>query len=106
MCNECGKGFYRKDHLRKHARSHLTKKIKEELGLVPSGQVQNVQRQDQQSSQTQTMEDGSPVLSILPNQDDVNDDGSIDEHQHHMETTVVLPTQAETSTIMLQHHHH
>ncbi|KAJ1527085.1 hypothetical protein ONE63_008626 [Megalurothrips usitatus] len=96
VCQECGKGFYRKDHLRKHARSHLTKKIKEELGLVPAG------GQDQQANQT--MEDGSPVLSILPNTDDVNEDGSIDDH-HHMETTVVLPSQDETSTILLHHHH-
>lgn len=30
MCNECGKGFYRKDHLRKHIKSHLSKRLKEE----------------------------------------------------------------------------
>lgn len=99
VCTECGKGFYRKDHLRKHARSHLTKKIKEELGLVPGGQGQD-------QNPNQTMEDGSPVMSILPNTEDVNEDGSIEDHQHHMEATVVLPSQAETSTIMLQHHHH
>lgn len=98
VCPECGKGFYRKDHLRKHARSHLKKIIKEEITLGLPGQ-------DQQTNQ-QTMEDGSPVLSILPNTEDVNEDGSIDDHQHHMEATVVLPTQTETSTIMLQHHHH
>ncbi|KAE8742709.1 hypothetical protein FOCC_FOCC011741 [Frankliniella occidentalis] len=100
VCNECGKGFYRKDHLRKHARSHLTKKFKEELGLVTGNPG------DTQLQQGQTLEDGSPIMSILPNTDDVNEDGSIEDHQHHMESTVVLPTQAETSTIMLQHHHH
>jgi uncharacterized Zn-finger protein len=30
ICAECGKGFYRKDHLRKHIKSHLTKRAKEE----------------------------------------------------------------------------
>lgn len=69
--------------------------------MVPQG---GGQVQDQQSGQT--MEDGSPVLSILPNTEEVNEDGSMEDHQHHMETTVVLPTQAETSTILLQHHHH
>lgn len=31
ICGECGKGFYRKDHLRKHANSHASKRIKEEM---------------------------------------------------------------------------
>lgn len=31
ICGECGKGFYRKDHLRKHTKSHQTKRLKEEM---------------------------------------------------------------------------
>lgn len=31
ICAECGKGFYRKDHLRKHTKSHATKRLKEEM---------------------------------------------------------------------------
>lgn len=31
VCGECGKGFYRKDHLRKHANSHAAKRLKEEI---------------------------------------------------------------------------
>ena len=27
-CAECGKGFYRKDHLRKHTRSHIARRLK------------------------------------------------------------------------------
>jgi uncharacterized Zn-finger protein len=27
-CIECGKGFYRKDHLRKHTRSHIARRLK------------------------------------------------------------------------------
>lgn len=27
-CVECGKGFYRKDHLRKHTRSHIARRLK------------------------------------------------------------------------------
>lgn len=30
VCPECGKAFYRKDHLRKHLRSHVAKRIKTE----------------------------------------------------------------------------
>lgn len=32
MCTECGKGFYRKDHLRKHIKSHQSKRAKEGSG--------------------------------------------------------------------------
>lgn len=28
ICGECGKGFYRKDHLRKHVKSHNFKRAK------------------------------------------------------------------------------
>lgn len=31
ICTICSKGFYRKDHLRKHQKSHETKRLKEEL---------------------------------------------------------------------------
>jgi len=27
VCSECGKGFYRKDHLRKHTRSHIARRF-------------------------------------------------------------------------------
>lgn len=37
MCAECGKGFYRKDHLRKHANSHAAKRLKEEINARASG---------------------------------------------------------------------
>jgi hypothetical protein len=37
VCPECGKGFHRKDHLRKHAKSHLAKRVKEEAGIVSGG---------------------------------------------------------------------
>jgi len=30
VCQDCGKGFYRRDHLRKHTQSHITKRLKEE----------------------------------------------------------------------------
>ena len=45
ICGECGKGFYRKDHLRKHAKSHALKRQKEinaqavAAGLVPPPNV-------------------------------------------------------------------
>lgn len=36
ICQECNKGFYRKDHLRKHTRSHIARRVKSEM----SGQTQ------------------------------------------------------------------
>lgn len=38
ICGECGKGFYRKDHLRKHTKSHATKRLKEELNAQAQAQ--------------------------------------------------------------------
>lgn len=34
VCADCGKGFYRRDHLRKHTQSHITKRIKEEQAAL------------------------------------------------------------------------
>lgn len=56
MCGECGKGFYRKDHLRKHANSHAAKRLKEELNARAAGLL-------------------TPIPSTLPannNEDDLN----------------------------------
>ncbi|CRK86224.1 CLUMA_CG000207, isoform A [Clunio marinus] len=36
-CVECGKGFYRKDHLRKHTRSHIARRLKAELSQQQVG---------------------------------------------------------------------
>lgn len=38
ICGECGKGFYRKDHLRKHTKSHATKRLKEEMNAQAQAQ--------------------------------------------------------------------
>ena len=48
-CDECGKGFNRKDHLTKHVHSHLAKKIKLEIGqqAVKTSQSQHPQQQQQ-----------------------------------------------------------
>jgi Zinc finger, C2H2 type len=40
VCPECGKAFYRKDHLRKHLRSHVAKRIKTEHSPTESEQQQ------------------------------------------------------------------
>lgn len=40
VCNECGKGFYRKDHLRKHTRSHIARRLKAELNQGQPGDGQ------------------------------------------------------------------
>lgn len=36
-CLECGKAFYRKDHLRKHLLAHETKRIRLAAGLSSNG---------------------------------------------------------------------
>jgi uncharacterized Zn-finger protein len=36
VCGECGKGFYRKDHLRKHTRSHIARRVKSEMSAQQS----------------------------------------------------------------------
>lgn len=30
VCQDCGKGFYRKDHLKKHINTHIKRRLKEE----------------------------------------------------------------------------
>jgi len=42
VCPECGKAFYRKDHLRKHLRSHVAKRVKTEHSPPPTSQQQTV----------------------------------------------------------------
>ncbi|CAO1322658.1 unnamed protein product [Diamesa hyperborea] len=48
-CIECGKGFYRKDHLRKHARSHIARKVKAELSqqMAPANSNNTTNQQEQ-----------------------------------------------------------
>jgi uncharacterized Zn-finger protein len=76
-CNECGKGFYRKDHLRKHTRSHIARRLKAgnffkkiqgsnpkikkklflELSQQPTANDQNNQnREQQQQSEAQSQQ--------------------------------------------------
>lgn len=43
ICGECGKGFYRKDHLRKHAKSHALKRQKELNAQVGQQQLSPTQ---------------------------------------------------------------
>lgn len=38
ICGECGKGFYRKDHLRKHTRSHIARRVKSEMSAQQAAQ--------------------------------------------------------------------
>uniref|UniRef100_T1GJH4 C2H2-type domain-containing protein n=1 Tax=Megaselia scalaris TaxID=36166 RepID=T1GJH4_MEGSC len=52
---ECGKGFYRKDHLRKHTRSHIARRVKAEL--------------------TQNQQNGSTSESGGPSQNQVQHNG-------------------------------
>lgn len=42
VCPECGKAFFRKDHLRKHLRSHVAKRIKTEHSPTESAQQHTV----------------------------------------------------------------
>ncbi|KAG4070520.1 hypothetical protein HA402_012310 [Bradysia odoriphaga] len=43
VCQECGKGFYRKDHLRKHTRSHIARRVKSEVSAQSNPNTNNIQ---------------------------------------------------------------
>lgn len=50
ICHDCGKGFYRKDHLRKHTRSHIARRVKAELSQHnPSSNLIAAQQLQQQN---------------------------------------------------------
>lgn len=57
ICGECGKGFYRKDHLRKHANSHASKRIKEEMASQAAASIAStsiVPKEEESSESNQT----------------------------------------------------
>lgn len=54
ICGECGKGFYRKDHLRKHAKSHLAKRVKEEMNAQAAAAAVCTTTMDSQNSENTT----------------------------------------------------
>lgn len=54
ICMECGKGFYRKDHLRKHTRSHIARRVRAELTQnQQNGPMNGNTGQDQNVNQVQ-----------------------------------------------------
>lgn len=59
ICGECGKGFYRKDHLRKHAKSHATKRLKEEMNAAAAAS------QSAAASTNATPTTQAPVLNSI-----------------------------------------
>lgn len=111
VCTECGKAFYRKDHLRKHARSHLAKRAKES---DPLGSTDNTQTQSQQSEQQQQVElqqqqvemQQNSVAEVQQIQIQVGQGSQAQIHQISVseQSTVVLPTAAETGAMTLLHH--
>lgn len=77
ICGECGKGFYRKDHLRKHTKSHATKRLKEELNA--QAQAQKAANGNSNSSTNKVISVSSaanmtsiPLGTISPNTIDTN----------------------------------
>ncbi|XP_071638938.1 uncharacterized protein [Temnothorax longispinosus] len=104
VCTECGKAFYRKDHLRKHARSHLTKRAKEDP-LNTSDTTQNQQQADQQQ-QVEQMQQQSSVPELQQIQIQVGQGSQAQIHQISVseQSTVVLPTAAETGAMTMLHH--
>ncbi|XP_063977389.1 transcription factor Sp4-like [Diachasmimorpha longicaudata] len=103
VCTECGKAFYRKDHLRKHARSHLAKRAKEDpLGTVDS---QNQGQQTDTQGQGQTGEIQNSVSELQQIQIQVGQGSQAQIHQIAVteQSTVVLPTAAETGAMAMLH---
>ncbi|CAG9800770.1 unnamed protein product [Chironomus riparius] len=68
-CSECGKGFYRKDHLRKHMRSHIARRLKAELSQQMGHNQNNTQSngQDQQQQQQQGQSEAPQIMQIQQN---------------------------------------
>lgn len=61
-------GFYRKDHLRKHARSHITRKLKEQMMLQSQQQAAgNQQVTDANTSSTEIQQQTTQHSITLPN---------------------------------------
>ena len=107
VCTECGKAFYRKDHLRKHARSHLAKRAKEDpLGPSDNSQNQQQNEQSQQSQQQSELQQQSSVSELPQIQIQLGQGSQAQIHQISVseQSTVVLPTAAETGTITMLHH--
>lgn len=107
VCTECGKAFYRKDHLRKHARSHLAKRAKEDpLGAAEN--AQNLQQQQQQTEQQAELQQNNAVPEIQQIQIQVGQGSQAQIHQISVssgeQSTVVLPTAAETDAMTILHH--
>ncbi|XP_033224217.1 zinc finger protein 337-like isoform X2 [Belonocnema kinseyi] len=100
VCTECGKAFYRKDHLRKHARSHLAKRAKEDP-LGPSDNSQNQQNDQSQQSEMQQSVSELPQIQIQLGQ---GPQAQIHQISVSEQSTVVLPTAAETGAITMLHH--
>lgn len=100
VCTECGKAFYRKDHLRKHARSHLAKRAKEDP-LGPNDITQNQQSDQSQQSQPEIQATELPQIQIQLGQ---GPSAQIHQISVSQQSTVVLPTAAETGAITMLHH--
>lgn len=102
VCTECGKAFYRKDHLRKHARSHLAKRVKDD----PLGNTDNSQNQQQNQQHQQEQEQQQNVPEMQQIQIQVGQGSQAQIHQISVseQSTVVLPTAAETGAMAMLHH--
>ncbi|XP_044586375.1 transcription factor E4F1-like isoform X2 [Cotesia glomerata] len=106
VCTECGKAFYRKDHLRKHARSHLAKRAKEDP--LNTGDNTQTQQQNEQSPQNQQvdMQQQTTLPELQQIQIQVGQGSQAQIHQIAVseQSTVVLPTAAETGAMTMLHH--
>ncbi|KAG5324057.1 ZG46 protein, partial [Pseudoatta argentina] len=105
VCTECGKAFYRKDHLRKHARSHLTKRAKEDPLNTTNDTTQNNQQQTDQQQVEQIQQQSSvPELQQIQIQVGQGSQAQIHQISVNEQSTVVLPTAAETGAMTMLLH--
>lgn len=72
ICGECGKGFYRKDHLRKHTKSHATKRLKEEMNAQNQARKTATGNTTKAENITVTSITSIPMSTIASNSIDTN----------------------------------
>lgn len=64
VCQDCGKGFYRRDHLRKHTQSHITKRLKEEHAALQQMAEQVTVSDRQKLSVPEHIQNSGPIINL------------------------------------------
>ncbi|KAJ8970238.1 hypothetical protein NQ317_017598 [Molorchus minor] len=103
ICEQCGKGFYRRDHLRKHMKSHMTRRAREEAEMAQRGLIPKEEVAPDGTAQV-TIQVGGLVpvdgsISRVP-QHAIQVSAPNEEDNENAVSTVVLPTASEGLSIL------